>query len=61
MSENRPKHKLSDSPKLHEGLARPRTRKGFDHVWQRIGRIKEKSRGVGQHYTIDVATDPDGS
>ena len=44
--------------KLHEGLSRPRTRKTLAHVWQRIGRILEQSRGVGQHYKVDVLADP---
>lgn len=43
---------------LHEGLSRPRTRKGVEYIWQRIGRIREKSRGIGQHDTIEVETDP---
>ena len=46
--------------KLHDGLKRPRTRKRLDHVWQRIGRIKEKSRGVGAHYVIAVIADDSG-
>ena len=46
--------------KLHEGLSRPRTRKTLAHVWQRIGRILEQSRGVGQHYKVDVLADPQG-
>ena len=46
--------------KLNDGLSRPRTRKRLDHVWQRIGRIKEKSRGVGAHYVIDVVADDSG-
>ena len=46
--------------KLHDGLERPRTRKRLDHVWQRIGRIEEKSRGVGAHYVIDVIADDSG-
>ena len=44
--------------KLHEGLSRPRTRKSLAHVWQRIGRIQEQSRGAAQHYQVDVAADP---
>ena len=44
--------------KLHEGLSRPRTRKGLAHVWQRIGRIQEQSRGAAQHYQVDVVADP---
>ncbi len=44
---------------LHEGLSRPRTRKRLSHVWQRIGRIREKSRGAGQHYEVNVLADPE--
>ena len=44
--------------KLHQGLLRPRTRKGLAHVWQRIGRIQEQCRGVSQHYQVDVVPDP---
>ncbi len=46
--------------KLHEGLSRPRTRKALDHVWQRIGRIQEQSRGVAQHYQVEVVADIQG-
>ena len=46
--------------KLNDGLSRPRTRKRLDHVWQRIGRIREKSRGAGAHYDIDVVADDSG-
>ena len=45
--------------RLHEGLSRPRTRKGLDHVWRSIGRISERSRGIAQHYIVDVAADPE--
>ena len=31
--------------KLSDGLSRPRTRKRLNHVWERIGRIKERSHG----------------
>ena len=48
-----------DLAALHEGLSRPRTQK-LDRVWQRIGRMKEKSRGAGQHYDIEVAADASG-
>ena len=41
---------------LSEGLSRPRTQKRIDKIWQRIGRLKEKSRGVAQHYDIDVTS-----
>ena len=46
--------------KLHDGLKRPRTRKRLDHVWQRIGRIREKSRSAAAHYDIDVIADDSG-
>ena len=45
---------------LNEGLSRPRTQKKPEKIWQRIGRLLEKSRGVGQHYDITVATDESG-
>ena len=46
---------------LSEGLSRPRTQKRIDKIWQRIGRLKEKSRGVAQHYDIDVTSSEDGT
>ena len=46
---------------LSEGLSRPRTQKRIDKIWQRIGRLKEKSRGVAQHYDIDVTSSADGT
>ena len=46
---------------LSEGLSRPRTQKRIDKIWQRIGRLKEKSRGVAQHYDIDVTSSVDGT
>ena len=45
---------------LSEGLSKPRTRKRLDKVWQRIGRLKEKSRGIAQHYDIELDTDESG-
>ena len=44
---------------LSEGLAKPRTHKRVDQIWQRIGRLKENSRGIAQHY--DVQLDPDAT
>jgi transposase len=38
-------------------LAKPRGTKKRDKVLERIGRLKEKSRGVGQHYNIDLQYD----
>ena len=46
--------------RLSEGLSRPRTHKGIEKVRERIGRLKEQSRGAAQHYTIEVLTDDSG-
>ena len=45
---------------LSEGLSKPRTQKRLDKVWQRIGRLNEKSRGIAQHYDIELDTDQTG-
>lgn len=45
---------------LSEGLSKPRTQKRLDKVWQRIGRLKEQSRGIAQHYDIALDTDESG-
>ena len=45
---------------LSEGLSRPRTQKRLAQVWQRIGRLKQRSRGAAQHYDVQVATDETG-
>ena len=46
--------------RLSQGLSRPRTHKGIEKVRERIGRLKEQSRGVAQHYSIEVLTDDSG-
>ena len=46
--------------RLSEGLSRPRTQKRLAQVWQRIGRLKQQSRGAAQHYDVQVATDDTG-
>jgi transposase len=46
--------------KLADGLAKPRTQKTIAAIQQRIGRLKEKSRGIGQHYEITVTPDETG-
>lgn len=45
---------------MAEGLARPRTTKRIDKLWERIGRLKEKSHGAGQHYHIEIIPDASG-
>jgi hypothetical protein len=46
--------------KLADGLSKPRTQKTIAAIQQRIGRLKEKSRGIGQHYEITVTPDETG-
>ena len=46
--------------KLSEGLSRPRTQTRVEKVWQRIGRLKAQSRGVAQHYDVELDTDRTG-
>lgn len=45
---------------LAEGLAKPRGQKRYDKVLERIGRLKQKSHGIGQHYEITVQADESG-
>jgi transposase len=45
---------------LADGLQCPRTEKHPDKLWQRIGRLKEKHNGIGQHYQIDLQLDDSG-
>lgn len=46
--------------KLAKGLTKPRGEKRRDQIQQRIGRLKEKSHGIGQHYRIELAVDESG-
>jgi len=46
--------------KLDLGLAKPRGEKRYDKIMERIGRLKEKSHGLGQHYQITVQPDESG-
>ena len=45
---------------MNAGLQRPRTEKRPDKLRQRIGRLKAKQHGIGQHYQIDLQTDDSG-
>ena len=45
---------------LAEGLQRPRTEKRPDKLWERIGRLKQKHHGIGQHYAIELQLDDSG-
>jgi len=46
--------------KLADGLSKPRTTKRIDKLWERIGRLKAKSHGVGQYYHIEMVPDDSG-
>lgn len=46
--------------KIVDGLLKPRAEKRYDKLLERIGRLKEKSRGASQHYTVNLATDESG-
>jgi transposase len=46
--------------KLAAGLAKPHGEKNRDQLLEKIGRLKEKSHGIGQHYTINVSADESG-
>jgi transposase len=46
--------------KLAAGLDKPRAQKKLADIQQRIGRLKEKSLGIGQHYEVTVTPDADG-
>jgi transposase len=45
---------------IADGLSKPRTEKRLDKLHQRIGRLKEKSKGVSQHYDIELLPDASG-
>jgi len=46
--------------KLAAGLTKPRGTKRVDKISERIGRLKEKSHGIGQHYRIELIKDETG-
>ena len=46
--------------KIADGLLKPRAEKRHDKLLERIGRLKEKSRGASQHYTLTFTTDESG-
>jgi len=43
--------------KLADGLGKPRAEKRQDKLLERIGRLKEKSRGASQHYQVNLQAD----
>lgn len=46
--------------KLSDGLQKPRGEKRHQKIMERIGRLKQKSRGASQHYQIELLTDASG-
>lgn len=42
---------------ISESLSKQRTKKGYQHILQRIGRLKEKYKQVSKAYEVIVATD----
>jgi transposase len=46
----------SELQKIADGLQTPSGEKNYDKLMERIGRIKQKSAGVSQHYQIDLVT-----
>ncbi len=46
--------------KIADGLSKPRGEKRLAKLHERLGRLKEKSRGAGQHYTIELVPDAEG-
>lgn len=47
--------------KLADGLARPRGARRPEVIHERIGKLRQASFGVAQHYVVTVETDPDQS
>ena len=46
--------------KIVDGLQKPRSEKRYDKILERIGRLKEKSRGASQHYQVKLVADAQG-
>jgi len=47
--------------KIAAGLDKKRCEKRLDKLWERIGRLKAQSHGMGQHYTITLTPDETGT
>jgi len=46
--------------KIADGLRTPRGEKRYDKLLERVGRLKEKSHGVSQHYAVTLVADETG-
>jgi len=47
--------------KLADGLTKPRCEKRYEKLAERIGRLKERCHGIGQHYTVTLTPDESGT
>ena len=47
--------------KISDSLTKPHGTRKQDKVLERIGRLKEKNSGIGQHYQIDLSLDETGT
>ena len=47
--------------RMAAGLAKPKSQKNLGVIQERIGRLKAKSRGIGQHYEVSVTPDEAGT
>ena len=47
--------------KLADCLTKPRGEKRYEKLAERIGRLKERCHGIGQHYTITLTPDESGT
>lgn len=50
----------ADLSKIADGLAKPKGRKKYDKIIERLGRVKEKHRRISNCYHIEVIASPDG-
>ena len=46
--------------KLSQGIAKPRGERRLIKITERVGRLKQKCRGIGQHYRIEYQMDDAG-
>lgn len=53
-------HPHTNLPREATSILTPGATKRIAKLWERIGRLKEKSHGVGQHGSITVEPDADG-
>ena len=45
---------------MSDGLQKPRSEKSHDKLLERLGRLKQKSRGASQHYEVNLVTENSG-